>query len=342
MAIESPHKFTVAELAARVSADCVGDGQKPIEGLATLKNAQQNDLSFYTSHRYSSDLKQTRAGVVLLHPDDAQQFTGNKLLHSNPYLAYAQLTALFTTEDILPRITSIHPSAVVADDVYLGKGVNIGPNVVIESGSHIGAYSTLQAGCYIGKNTTIGERSKLYANVTIYRDVGIGKMAIIHSGAVVGADGFGFAPAGQSWQKIHQLGGVVIGDEVEIGANTCIDRGALDDTWIDFGVKIDNQVQIAHNVRIGKNTAIAGAVAIAGSTEIGKNCTIAGAVGIVGHLSIADNVHVTAMSLVTKSIKQSGSYSSGVPLNNTKEWRKNAARFNQLDALARRLTSKYK
>ena len=158
---------------------------------------------------------------------------------------------------------------------------------------------------------------------------------------MIGADGFGFAPAPQGWQKIHQLGGVSIGDDVEIGANTCIDRGAIDDTVIASGVKIDNQVQIAHNVRIGENTAIAGAVAIAGSTEIGKSCTIGGAVGIVGHLSITDNVHITAMSLVTKSILQPGSYSSGVPLNHTDKWRKNSARFNQLDTIVRQMKSKY-
>ncbi|MFT6791141.1 MAG: UDP-3-O-[3-hydroxymyristoyl] glucosamine N-acyltransferase [Cellvibrionaceae bacterium] len=336
----SRHRFTLAELATYIHATYIGDPQRIVDGLATLRSAQTNDLAFYTGRRYSSELAKTEAGVVLLHPDECQRFEGEKLLHINPYLAYAQLTALFSTEAVLPQVMSIHPSASIAEGVCLGEGVNIGSHVTIESGARIGDHTIIGAGCYLGRDTSIGEQSRLYPNVSIYRDVSIGKAAVIHSGAVIGADGFGFAKTENGWQKIYQLGGVIIGDGVEIGANTCIDRGALDDTYIASGVKIDNQVQIAHNVRVGENTAIAGATAIAGSTKIGKNCTIAGAVGIVGHLSITDGVHITAMSLVTKSIDQSGSYSSGVPLNNTQTWRKNAARFNQLDALVRRLQPK--
>jgi UDP-3-O-[3-hydroxymyristoyl] glucosamine N-acyltransferase len=193
------------------------------------------------------------------------------------------------------------------------------------------------AGCYIGDDVEIGEATELKPNVTIYQAVQIGQGCLIHSGSVIGADGFGFAPTAQGWLKIHQLGSVIIGNKVEIGANSCIDRGALDNTIIEDGVIIDNLVQIAHNVKIGRNTAIAGHTAIAGSTTIGSQCTIAGAVGIVGHLQIADKVHITAMSLVTSSITEPGSYSSGTAMSNTKDWRKNAARFRQLDELANRL-----
>lgn len=189
----------------------------------------------------------------------------------------------------------------------------------------------------VGANSNVGARTRICANATIYHGISIGADCVFHSGCVIGADGFGFSPSPEGWVKIHQLGGVIIGNKVEIGANTTIDRGALDDTFIDDGVIIDNLVQIGHNVRLGKNTAIAAHTAIAGSTQIGNNCTIAGAVAIAGHLTLADKVHITGMSMVSSSISEAGSYSSGVPLGPTKEWRKNAARFRQLDNLANRI-----
>ena len=337
----TPPAYDLQQLADYIGAELKGDHTYSIVGLATLQTASSEQLTFYTNRRYKQYLSTTAAGCVLLSPADADKFQGNRLLIDDPYLAYAKLSALFapTFTSKLAESATIHPTAVIAEDVILGEGVTVGPHVVIESGSEVGSSSYLGAGCYIGANASIGENVLLHANVTIYHGVTMGRECILHSGCVIGSDGFGFAPSANGWQKIHQLGGVVLGNHVEIGAATTVDRGALDDTIIGDGVIIDNQVQIAHNVHIGDRTAIAAAVAIAGSTVIGKGCTIAGAAGIVGHLSIVDNVHITAMTMVTKSITVAGSYSSGVPMNATREWRKNAARFNQLDTLARQLKS---
>ncbi len=328
--------FGLKSLAELVDAEYVGDGQITITGLATLQSACATDLSFYTNRRYKKHLNTTDAAAVLLITSDEALFKGNKLLSDEPYLTFAKLTKIFNDPE--PSIGElIHPSAILAPDIELEPNVAIGSNVVIESGCKIEADCRIQSNSYIGPNVRVGSNTHIFPNVTIYRNTNIGRDCIIHSGVVLGADGFGFAPSNEGWQKIYQLGGVCIGNQVEIGANSCIDRGALDNTIIESGVKIDNQVQIAHNVIVGENTAIAGAAAIAGSTVIGKRCTIAGAAGIVGHLTIADDVHITAMSLVTKSIQQSGSYSSGTPLNDTRQWRKNAARFNHLDSLVRQL-----
>ena len=275
---------------------------------------------------------------MVLRPEDADDFAGNRLLLDNPYLGYARLTALFDRVPVAPA--GIHPSAVVAPSATVAPSAAIGANAVVEANAEVGAGTQVGAGCYIGRDTIVGADTRLYAGVCLYHGVSLGKDCIVHSGAVIGADGFGIVPGGPEtpgWVKIHQLGGVDIGDDVEIGANTTIDRGALDNTVIEAGVRLDNQVHIAHNVRIGRNTAIAGCVGIAGSTTVGANCTIAGAAGIIGHLQIADNVHITAMTLVTKSIKKPGSYSSGTPLAATREWRKNAVRFGQLEKTAVRL-----
>lgn len=326
--------YTLEQLANVIGASIVGDKSKTITMLASLHSATQQQLTFYTDKRFKSQLAATNAGCVLLKPDDQSLFPGNKLVSVNPYRDYAKLTQLFASPTVPD---GIHPTATIHQTVTLAEKVSIGPKVVIEEGAVVGTGVTLYPGCYIGADCIIGDNTTVYANVTLYCGTTIGQNCIVHSGAVLGADGFGFAPSETGWQKIHQLGKVVIGDHVEIGANTTIDRGALDDTIIGDGVIIDNQVQIAHNVVIGEQTAIAGAAAIAGSTVIGKRCTIAGAVGIVGHLTLADDVHITAMTLVTKSIAEPGSYSSGVPLNDTRLWRKNAARFNQLDMMARQL-----
>jgi UDP-3-O-[3-hydroxymyristoyl] glucosamine N-acyltransferase len=330
-------RYSLQYLADYIGASIDGDADLVIEGLATLSTATAKQLSFYANKRYKQLLASTAAGCVLLSQEDAGYFSGNKLIVANPYLAYAKLTALFVQPT--STLPSIHPSAVIAADVSLGDGVTIGPHVVIESGCQIGSGVIIYAGCYLGANTIVASNTMIYANVTLYSEVIIGEDCVLHSGCIIGSDGFGFAPTVNGWQKIHQLGGVIIGNQVEIGAGTTIDRGALENTVIEDGVKIDNQVQIAHNVRLGEGTAIAAAAAIAGSTTIGKRCTIAGAVGIVGHLTIVDDVHITAMTMVTKSISTPGSYSSGVPMNQTQQWRKNAARFNQLDSMARQLKS---
>ncbi len=327
---EDKYSYTLAEIAEYIGAKLIGEEQYRVSAIASLQKADSHQLSFLSNASYHKYLSSTDAGCVILHPEQEVLFNGNKLVTNTPYNAFALATELF--KPVYNHVDGIHESAVVGNGSTIGEGVSIGANVVIGNNVTIAGGTIIGAGCYIGDNTIIDVDVLIHSNVSIYHDTVIGKGSIIHSNAVIASDGFGFAhnKVESGWQKIHQLGGVVIGQNVEIGAGTTIDRGALDNTVIGNGVKLDNQIQIAHNVEIGENTAIAAATAIAGSTVIGKRCTIAGAVGIVGHLTIVDDVHITAMTLVTKSIKTSGSYSSGVPMNKTEIWRKNAARFNRL------------
>jgi UDP-3-O-[3-hydroxymyristoyl] glucosamine N-acyltransferase len=327
--------YSLSQLATYLDAELVGEPDYLIHGIATLQSADAGRISFVANPAYQKHLTTTRAGALIIGAQLAAEFAGNKLVVANPYLSYARLTGLFDTRP--SSYQGIHPSSVVDSSAALGEGVSIGANAVIGAGVSLGTGVQIGAGTFIGEDSIIGAGTRLAANVTLYHGVVVGCDCIIHSGAVIGADGFGFAPQGRAWVKIHQLGGVVIGDRVEIGANTAVDRGALDNTVISDGVKLDNLVQIGHNVRIGKNTAIAADTAIAGSTVLGENCTISGCVGITGHLSLADNVHITAMSMVSSSIAQAGSYSSGTPIATTSEWRKNAARFRRLDNMAKRL-----
>ena len=328
------NSYALAELASYLQAELYGDPDYRIQGLSTLVAADNNELAFLANNRYQKCLADTKAGCVMLSPSMSAAFSGNKLVVADPYLGFARLTALFKPAVVEPGeydSANVHVSAVVHNDATVATDALIGPQTVIEQGVVVESGATIGAGCFVGRDSTIGQNTHLHANVTINYGTHVGSDVIIHSGVVIAADGFGFARDGQRWQKIHQLGAVEIGNDVEIGACSTIDRGALENTVLEEGVKIDNQVQIAHNVRIGAHTAIAGCTAIAGSTTIGKYCTIAGAVGIIGHLTIVDNVHITAMTLVTKSINKAGSYSSGVPMSPTKQWRKNAVRFNQLD-----------
>jgi len=326
--------YTLAELALRIGAELAGDHHHKIFALAPLQTATEIHLSFIANPVYKRYLASTKAGAVICAPELAEQVVGNKLIVAHPYVSYAQLTALF--DNSLTHDVGVHPSAVIGKNCVLGANICIGANAVIGDDVTLGEGVNIGPGAVVGNNTMIGSGTRLNANVTIYHGVRVGSDCVFHSGCVIGADGFGFAPSQEGWVKIHQLGGVVIGNKVEIGANTTIDRGALDDTVIEDGVIIDNLVQIGHNVRLGQNTAIAAHTAIAGSTSIGNNCMIAGAAAIAGHLTLADKVHITAMSMVSASINEAGSYSSGVPLSPTKEWRKNAARFRQLDNLATR------
>jgi len=330
---------SLRELAELLDAEYVGDPAaetNTVRSLASLRAAREDELTFLAREDYVKYLPECRAAAVIVS-DKFQIACSIPLLKvKNSYLAYAKASSLFKGR---PQVQSgIHPSAVIHPSVKMDSSVYVGPHVVIDSGASLGAGSIIHSGCVIGTQAKIGVNCVLHANVTLYDGVRLGDRVLIHSGAVVGADGFGFAPKPEGgWQKIHQLGAVSIGNDVEIGANTTIDRGAIEDTVIEEGVIIDNQVQIAHNVHIGKNTAIAACTGIAGSTNIGANCTIAGAVGIVGHLTIVDNVHITAMTLVTGSIDKPGSYSSGTNLLPSKEWRRCAVRFGQLDEMARRL-----
>ncbi|AQZ93280.1 UDP-3-O-(3-hydroxymyristoyl)glucosamine N-acyltransferase [Halopseudomonas phragmitis] len=327
--------LTLSELAQLLDARLLGEGGGRITGLATLQEAGPGQLSFLANPQYRKYLATSQAEAVLLTEADAEGFTGNALIVANPYLAYARLSHQF---DPKPRpAPGIHPTAVVAEDAEVDASAAIGPHVVIESGAVIGPGVTLGAGCFVGARSRIGEGGWLSARVTLYHDVIIGARVVIQSGAVIGAEGFGFANNKGRWEKIAQIGGVRIGDDVEIGSNTCIDRGALADTLIGDGVKLDNQIQIAHNVQIGDHTAMAACVGISGSTRIGRHCTIAGGVGMVGHIEVCDNVFVSGMTMVTRSITEPGAYSSGTAMQPAAEWKKSAARIRQLDSLVKRV-----
>ena len=325
----------LGQLAEHLGATLRGDPETQITGLATLQEAGPAQLSFLANPQYRKYLAGSQAAALLLKEADAEGFAGNALVVPDPYLAYARISHLF---DPKPRAaTGIHPTAVIAADAVVDPGASIGPFVVIEAGARIAAQVTLGAHCVVGARSEIGEGGWLAPRVTLYHDVRIGKRVVIQSGAVIGGEGFGFANEKGVWQKIAQIGGVTIGDDVEIGVNTAIDRGALADTVIGNGVKLDNQIQIAHNVQVGDHTAMAACVGISGSTKIGKHCMLAGGVGLVGHIDICDNVFLTGMTMVTHSITEPGAYSSGTAMQPAAEWRKSAARIRQLDDLARRL-----
>jgi UDP-3-O-[3-hydroxymyristoyl] glucosamine N-acyltransferase len=327
--------YTLGQLAQRLGATLRGAADTPISGLATLQEAQAGQLSFLANPQYRKFLPSNQASAVLLSPADAEGYTGNALLVANPYLAFAQLSHLFDPRPV--AIAGVHPTAVIAADAQVHASASIGPYVVIESAAQIGAGVCIGAHCFIGARSIVAEGGWLAPRVTLYHDVRIGKRVVIHSGTVIGADGFGFAKEAGAWQKIAQIGGVLIGDDVDIGAGTTIDRGALADTIIGDGVKLDNLIMIAHNAQVGDHTAMAGGAGISGSSKVGKHCVIAGRAGLVGHIEVCDNVLITAMSMITRSITEPGSYSSGTVMQPSAEWRKSAARFRQLDDMARRL-----
>ncbi len=327
--------YTLSELSEHIGASLNGDASKVIGGLNTLQDANETELSFLANPAYAKYLEHTQAGAVILAPGHEVAFHGNSLVVDNPYLGYAKLSHLFDPDKGLPQ--GVHPSAVVDPGATVHPEAAIGPNVVIESGADIAKGVRIDAGAVVGHDSIIGQDTHLGRNVTICHGVSIGERVIIHCGAVVGSDGFGNARDQGKWFKIAQIGGVVIGNDVEIGSCTCIDRGALGDTIIGDGVRLDNLIQVAHNVVIGKNTAIAASVGISGSTRIGENCTIAGAAGFAGHIEIADNVHIGGMAMVTRSIKKPGAYASGTGFMEARDWRKNVVRFRQLDDMAKRL-----
>lgn len=329
--------LSLGELAQRLDLTLSGDAQRPVSGLATLAGAGPQDVSFLSNRKYLAQLESTNAGAVILHPDYAERCPVDCLVSESPYLAFAHATQLF---DNSPKaLCGIHPSAVIAVDAEVAADACVGPNAVLEAGSVVGSGAVIGANAFVGQGSRVGAGTVLHPGVTLYHDVYVGERCIIHSQTVIGADGFGFSPSREGWVKVHQLGGVRIGDRVEIGACTAIDRGALEPTVIEDGVIIDNLVQIAHNCHIGKNTAIAACTGIAGSTIIGANCTFAGQVGVDGHLEICDGVHFTGMTMVTKSITEPGSYSSGVPMAPSADWRRSAVRFQQLDSMHRRVVA---
>jgi len=328
-------KYTLDELAKHVSGEVKGDASCEIESVGTLIHATKNQISFLTNPSYRKQLTSSQAGAVIMSASDAEHSSINTIISNNPYAAYAKIAALLSPEE--KYTAGIDTNAYVDSNAKISSTASIAAGAVIEAGVVLADFVRIGPGCVLQKNVEIDADTVLTANVTIAKGCKIGKRNLIHPGVVIGADGFGQAMDAGNWIKVPQLGGVVIGDDVEIGANTTIDRGAIEDTIIEDNVKLDNQIQVAHNVIIGAHTAIAGCTAIAGSTKIGKHCRIAGMVGIVGHLEIADNVTVTAKSLVSGSIKKSGVYSAGTPLEPSQQWRKNTIRFKQLDDMAKRL-----
>ncbi len=329
----------LGELAARFGLELRGDGQIEIKGVGTLARAGLGELGFLANPRYRAQLDDTAASAVIVRASDADAIAegGPALLVANdPYVAFAKVAGLFEQQG--SAIAGIHKSAIIADSARVARTASIGPNCVIEENAVIEDNVNLGALCFVGADCVIGAQSRLMPRVTLVCRVRIGQRVLIHSGAVLGADGFGIAFDRDHWIKVPQLGGVLIGDDCEIGANTSIDRGALEDTVLEEDVRLDNQIQIAHNVCIGAHTAVAGCAAIAGSSRIGRYCLIGGGAGIIGHLTIADRVTITAMSLVTHSIRESGEYSSGTPIQESRQWRRNAARFKHLDELARHVT----
>ncbi|PSU28868.1 UDP-3-O-(3-hydroxymyristoyl)glucosamine N-acyltransferase [Photobacterium lutimaris] len=327
--------MTLADIATKLGAELRGDGTVVIESIAGMATAGEGQITFLSSSKYRKQLAECQAAAVMLKEADAEGFEGNALLLADPYLGYALVAQLL---DTTPACASdIAPSAYVDPTAVLGENVAIGHNAVIEAGACIGDNAQIGAGCFIGKNAQIGAGTKLWANVTIYHNVVLGEQCLVQSSTVIGADGFGYANDKGEWVKIPQLGSVRIGNRVEIGACTTIDRGALDDTIIDDNVIIDNQMQIAHNVQIGYGTAMAGGTIVAGSTKIGKYCIIGGASVLNGHIEIADGVTITGMGMVMRSIEEKGMYSSGIPLQPNKEWRKTAARTMKIDEMNKRL-----
>jgi UDP-3-O-[3-hydroxymyristoyl] glucosamine N-acyltransferase len=327
--------YKLTEIAERLGGRLLGRAETCVSRVGSLETAQPDQISFLTNSKYRAQLASTKAGAVILGEADADATALPRIISDNPYAYFAKVSALLNP---LPEAKpGIHPTAVIGAGAKIDATASIAATAVIGAGATIGAFSVIGEGSYIGENAVVGNHARLYPRVVIYHDCLIGDNLIAHSGVVIGADGFGIAMDEGRWIKIPQIGRVVIGNDVEIGANTTIDRGALDDTVIEDGVKLDNQIQIAHNVRIGAHTAIAGCVGIAGSTTIGRHCRIGGRAGILGHLQIADRVEIAAFTLIGKSIREAGSYAAIFPFAKLEDWRKNTVHLRHLDDLVKRV-----
>jgi len=327
-------RYTAQALAERYALGLHGDGATEVGGVGTLAKAGPDQLAFLANPKYRAQLAASQAGIVVMREDDAVGYAGTALIARDPYSAFAKISALFEPRPL--REPGIHASAAIDASAEVSATAHIGPFVSIGARSRVDAGAIVGPGCVIGDDCVVGAGSELVARVTLVTRVRLGQRVLIHPGAVLGADGFGLAMEAGRWLKVPQLGGVSIGDDCEIGANTTIDRGAIEDTVLEEDVRLDNQIQIGHNVHIGAHSAMAGCSAAAGSAKIGRYCLIGGGAGVLGHLEVCDKVVITAMSLVTSSIREPGEYSSGTPLMDNRSWRKNAARFKQLDAIARR------
>lgn len=332
-----PHPaYKLSDIVQRFGGKLIGDGQLVIRNVASLAKAGSGDLSFFSNGKYRQNLDTTQAGAVILGKADELVSSLPRIITDDPQAYFARVLELFHP----PKVYSpgVHDTARLGDNTHVPNSCHIGAYVVLGADVNLGEACVIEAGCVIGDGVAIGERTHLHPRVVVESACVLGRRVIAHSGAVIGADGFGLTQQSGRWVKIPQIGRVVIADDVEIGANTTIDRGALDDTIIEEGVKLDNQIQVAHNVRIGAHTAIAGCVGIAGSTTIGRHCTIGGGAGLVGHIDIGDNVHITGFTLVTKSISKPGTYSSGVPFTGHDVWLKNMVQLRRLASLAETLS----
>jgi len=327
--------YSLKEIAARFGGLLLDNIETTVNQIATLENAQVGHLTFLASAKYRPLLTTTRASAIIIGTTDAEATSLPRIVCDNPYVYFAKVSAFLNPPALV--VPGIHPSAVIEIGAHIDPTAEIGPNVVIGTDTRIGAGCAIMEGCSIGAGVTIGMDARLYPRVVVYHNCVLGNRLIAHSGVVIGADGFGIAMNEDRWLKIPQIGRVVIGDDVEIGANTTIDRGALDDTVIEEGVKLDNLIQIAHNVRIGAHTAIAGCVGIAGSAIIGRHCRIGGGTGILGHTQISDHVEISSYTMIGKSIREPGTYTGIFPFSTHDVWRKNAAQLRHLDELANKV-----
>ena len=331
----------LGDLVERFGGQLVGDPNLEVTAIAPLDTAGASHISFLSNSKLRALAAQSGAAALILSPLDdptvAATYEGARIVTTNPYAYFARAAQYFASlTDHVPS-AGVHPSAVVAESAVIDPSAHIGPHVTIDEGAVIEAQAVIDAGCYVGRNAVIGEGTHLFANVTFHAGCRIGKRGILHSGAVIGTDGFGFANEGGVYIKIPQTGRVLIGDDVDIGANTTIDRGALEDTIIEDGVKLDNQIQIGHNTRIGAHTAMAGCVGVAGSAKIGSRCTFGGAAMVLGHLEIADNVHISSGSMVSRSVLEPGQYTGFYPLAKNAEWERSAAIVRNLGSMREKL-----
>ena len=326
---------TLGELATSLELELRGDADFAIQQLASLSAATANDLSFVSEKKHLGKLSGSCAGALILHPDWAEHWDGNALLSDTPYVSYARATRVFDNHP--KRTGGVHERAAIAEGVQMGDNVTIDAGACIEPGVLLGDGVWIGAGAYIGHGARIGVDTVIKPNVVICHAVTIGDRCIIHPNTTIGADGFGFAPSAEGWVKIEQLASVIIGNDVEIGSNSAVDRGALEDTVVEDGAIIDNLLQIGHGVRVGSRTAIAAQAGISGSTHIGARCVIAGQAGMAGHLTIVDDVHIGGQGRVASSVTEPGHYSSGTPIQPLRAWLRSASRFTQLDQMARRI-----
>lgn len=329
--------FSLRELASRFGGEVVGNAEIRVDRVATLENAGPGAIAFLANPRYRHQLATTRAAAVIVAPAMREETAIARIVCENPYACFARVSALLNP----PRAVrpGVHPASVVDADASVHPGAEIGAHAIVARGAQVGEGAVIGPGAYVGEDVVIGKDTRIHALAAIYEGCVLGERVIVHSGTVIGADGFGIAQDDGHWVKVPQIGRVLIGNDVEIGASTTIDRGAIGDTVIEDGVKLDNQIQIAHNVRIGAHTAIAACTGIAGSVQVGRHCRIGGAVGIAGHVSIADHVDISGHTAVTKSIDKPGVYSGVYPFEPNREWRRNAAQLRHLAEIGRRVAA---